>query len=397
MAFSNAKWPSRASVLPALLAALAAVPGACRCGSTPGARLADATPDARPLQDAGPDADRPDAWTDAASCDATFIELPPAGDSFISIVSHHDRWVAYDYRGGSPSRFPDVFLYDLKTCTEHRITADGTLYQAQPFVWNGRVTFTNELNHDGHSALSAYDVDTQAITQLTHGTRISNLGYAGGDYAVYADPPASDPEAGSDFYLLHIPTSQATLFAPADEGAASGGTMSPSHYTWPNNTAGLPTLGIHYLELATGEITKIPGTELGAYPTTWGDWVIWEDWRSGGPDLWGQRMGAGEEVHVTDNGAYNGLPRLRENLLCFRTTLWAGGLGWDLALLDLDTWVVRRVTETTHPGYRCLAPDNGWLVYRKQVRQDYYRWDKIYAMDLEAHGLVDSQGHVIPP
>ena len=101
-------------------------------------------------------------------------------------------------------------------------------------------------------------------------------------------------------------------------------------------------------------------------------------------------------MHVTDNGAYNGYPRLREHLLCFRTTLWAGGMGWDIAIMDMDTWVVRRVTETTHPGYSCAHAHAGWLVYRQQVRQDYIGFDKIYAVNLVAAGILDNQGRVIP-
>lgn len=89
------------------------------------------------------------------------------------------------------------------------------------------------------------------------------------------------------------------------------------------------------------------------------------------------------------------LPRLRGHLLCFRTTLWGGSQGYDIALMDLDTWVVRRVTTTPHPGYECGHADSGWLVYRKQVGGLWHR-DTIFAVNLVAAGILDASGHVIP-
>ncbi|MDY0002522.1 MAG: hypothetical protein RBU30_14600 [Polyangia bacterium] len=386
--------------------ALALVVGfaACRCGSGPAASKdaayydggLDGHTDAQPPGDAAPDAQGRDAWADASPCDATFIELPPDGLSYISVVSNWGRWVAYDYdeNEGDPYSRADIYLYDLQTCTEHRITNEPTLMQWQPWVWDGRVVFGNDLDQYGNGVLVGYDISTSTFTNLFFATSIACLGSMG-NFVAYAARPDGQPSASHNWYLLQIDSGQSTLLQTTEDGASSGGDMSETHFTWPSLVMNEHE-GIHVVELATGQQQIIQDSIMSTYPTTWGDWVVWENWDTGLPDIWGVRLGAGERVHVTDNGAYNGYPRLREHLLCFRTTLWAGGMGWDIAIMDMNTWVVRRVTETTHPGYSCAHAHAGWLVYRKQVRQNYIGWDKIYAVNLVAAGILDDQGRVIP-
>ena len=83
-------------------------------------------------------------------------------------------------------------------------------------------------------------------------------------------------------------------------------------------------------------------------------------------------------------------------MLCFRTTVWSGTWpNWDLAVMDLTTGVVRKVTQTT-AEYKCGFADSGWLVYQEQIRAGVWTNNKIFATNLVKRGILDAQGHVVP-
>lgn len=69
-------------------------------------------------------------------------------------------------------------------------------------------------------------------------------------------------------------------------------------------------------------------------------------------------------------------------------------MGWDLAVMDMETWAVRRVAQAPSQTYRCGHVDSGWVVYRKDISQ--WGFSKLYAKNLVAAGILDAQGHVIP-
>ena len=134
-----------------------------------------------------------------------------------------------------------------------------------------------------------------------------------------------------------------------------------------------------------------------AFPATWGDWVIWEQraHEYASPDIRARRISTGEELWLTDDGAYNGRPTLRGDIACWGSDQWGSPWGWDLVVFDMETGALRRVTRTSHPGYKCGAVDSGWLVYQKQVGEHWQ--NEIHAADLVAAGILDPSGqHVIP-
>jgi hypothetical protein len=90
-----------------------------------------------------------------------------------------------------------------------------------------------------------------------------------------------------------------------------------------------------------------------------GDRVVWEDGRSGVTDIYGMQIGTGLEVRLTDNGAWNQAPTLRGDVMCFRTTLWGGASGWDLAVMDLSSGAVRRAIEQSSATlWKCAFVDS---------------------------------------
>jgi hypothetical protein len=174
-----------------------------------------------------------------------------------------------------------------------------------------------------------------------------------------------------------------------------GASISPTHAAWV--AYGDPGKDVFFVDLATYDIAHVESTVDSEvwWTATWGDWVLWEDLRNGPPDIYGLRISTGEELRLTDNGAGNGMPTLRGNLACYRTTEW-NNTGWDLAVMDLETGIRRRVTRTPDSGYKCGPVDSGWLVYQRQKWAQYWA-NEIWAVDLVAAGILDEAGETVLP
>jgi hypothetical protein len=199
-----------------------------------------------------------------------------------------------------------------------------------------------------------------------------------------------------DLRLLDLQTQQDVLLAPY-QAAVEDVSISETHAAWV--AYGGPGKDVYYATLGTGEITHVESTadHFTAKTGTWGDWVVWEDGRSGVTDIYGLQLGTGQEVRLTDNGAWNQAPTLRGDVMCFRTTLWGGAAGWDLAVMDLSSGAMRRVTEQSSPTlWKCAFVDSGWLVYQHQTFAGDQRY-KIFAKHLVKLGILDAQGHVFAP
>lgn len=220
--------------------------------------------------------------------------------------------------------------------------------------------------------------------------------YYNSRYIVYDSYEGLDPQEGAHLVLWDLQVDEEVRLAENTQGAEDV-SISETHAAWV--AWGGPDKDVFYVELATRQVTHVESTwdPWTAYATTWGDWVLWEDTRYGRLDIQGRRISTGEEVRVTDNGEYNGRPVLRGSVVCFRTSLWSNSYGlWDLAVYDLETQALRRVTTEQHFGYKCGYVDSGWLVYRKQMSASDTHFEKIFAVHLEKLGILDAQGHVVP-
>jgi Tol biopolymer transport system component len=384
----------------ALLAAFG--PGCqCHCDGQPDPGAPDSVaqeaglPDAA-LPDAGPDAAdgsrtwKLDAWVERDACDATQIELPPTENSDVLQVTNMGRWVAYD-----EMHYPEkhnIYLYDLATCDVHLLSSTDR-NQYNPFIWGENIVYTDIIDSYGPWELVSFNIPTLTFTQLTSGEE-AGWPYANSRYIIYRTKLGLEFSEGTYLMLWDRQTDLKVQLA-SNTQAAEGMSISETHAAWV--AYGGPAKDVFYVDLATQEVTHVESTwdPWTAFTSTWGDWVVWEDTRSG-LDIWGLRLGTGEEVQLTDNGASNARPTLRGDVLCFRTTLWSGTWPqWDLAVMDLTTGVVRKVTQTT-AEYKCGFADSGWLVYQQQIRPGSWTNNKIFATNLLKRGILDAQGHVVP-
>jgi hypothetical protein len=334
-----------------------------------------------------------DAWiAPRQPCDATFIQLPPTGLGETTNVSHMNAVVVYDDRRSSSADLRlDVYAFFLRSCTEVSVTSRIGL-QASPYVWDGYISFADIPDIASSSCgLVEFDMAHGSYSPLP----IQNNGAFpryNGRHFLY-DSYVSTSQNGLNLTLWDTWNGDEVQLAEDSQGAEDP-SLSLTHAAWV--AWGGPGKDVFYTDLESKVVVQVASTidpEVW-YATTWGDWLLWEDRRNGDADIYGMRLTTGEEFRLTDNGAWNGMPKLKSGIACYRTTQW-NITGFDLAIYEVETGVTRRVPITPDPGYKCGMVDSGWLVYQKQVGT--YHQNQIFAIDLIAAGILDEQGeHVLP-
>jgi hypothetical protein len=351
--------------------------------------------------DAGPDAsdasldfgfDRDAYLAPRQPCDATEIQLPPSGDTMVTPPSMWAGKVVYaDSRFGGDLGV-DVFLYDLNSCLELAITrAD---WHQLAFSISGDDVIIESRGHDTCvTDMFVFDVRTGAFQWLPAPSFGAPERF-NGRHLVYSSWSADGCVDNQSLVLWDLFTEKVMTLAEPWQ-AAEGNSISPTHAAWVAN--GGPGKDVFFVDLATYDVVQVESTVDSEvwWTATWGDWVLWEDLRNGPPNIYGLRISTGEELRLTDNGAGNGMPTLRGNLACYRTTEW-NNTGWDLAVMDLETGIRRRVTRTPDSGYKCGPVDSGWLVYERQKWAQYWA-NEIWAVDLVAAGILDEAGETVLP
>lgn len=356
----------------------------------------DATVDAMPHDAVAPDAmvdDTPDAWVWASEpCDATFVEITRSQSASNESMDNWDRFIVYgDVLGSGSSLNREVFLYDLVTCTDYRLT-HAPRTQALPKIWELEVIWFDEQDRDDQwdGVNELFDVSSATFHTL------EGMGYGIG--AFNERYMVTFSQEGEDFYFQAHPvfwdrqTGEGTVLAEPWEDAQYF-SISETHLVWVATCVDCVDLtNVFYLDLATQEIVQIPGTTTGEqrFPTTWGDYVLWQE----SSNIRVHQISTGETRELIPGEYFaRGDPHLRGNLLMYGTCRYTSDctyIGGDIVLFDMETDVYRRVTPES--GYfRPEYAHGDWLVYRRSSG-DY----AIYALNTKIAGLVDAEGHVIP-
>ncbi|MDY0002337.1 MAG: hypothetical protein RBU30_13660 [Polyangia bacterium] len=343
----------------------------------------------------------PSEWSvEHPPCDATEIRLPPTGTTSIWTVSNMRNFVVYD-DNREPLNGSNIYLYDLNTCVEYAIT-NRPWGDVSPCIWEHSVVFAGTANTAGKLEPVLFDMANLSFTRPISGLP----GYGplfNGRYLLYKALDKTTEEDSCRYatrlHLRDLSTGEELLLTERwQEVEEEASSLSPTHAAWVAWNGS--ERNVFFMDLETKDINHIQTTSEPdfSYTATWGDWVLWEDWRNENAEIYGWRISTSEEARITNNGVWNGRPTLRGGIACYRTgSLWDPTVGWDLMVRDMETGVERQVTQETNVGYKCGNVDSGWLVYLKQTMSNYTYVNSIHAVNLVVAGILDPSGeHVVP-
>ena len=210
-----------------------------------------------------------------------------------SIQGRYAAWTQWASEGSSES---DIYLYDLATGVERRISGPGFQYQAT--LSNQKLAYTDGSKGDQDDDIMVYDLGTGETVRLDR----PGLQWApqiSGHWMVYNDLRHMNNEV----YLCDLRTMTESRLT--DSPAVQGGPHISGHrIVWTDFETGAGDIIL--LDLRTGVVTNL--TQHPAYDGQSGidgDTVVFVSRRDGGiPNLFYHRLRSGETVQVTQASGF---------------------------------------------------------------------------------------------
>jgi beta propeller repeat protein len=316
------------------------------------------------------------------------------------------RYVVYaDFHlADPPGSGCDVFLFDLPSWTEQRLTSDSANYAATPAVSGTEVIWSDYRDNTGQpddwrSELYHFDINTGIETRLTDSPEGKSEPLFDASHIIYMSFPPLDES--HELRLLNRLTGDSTTLSDVGSGA-EGYSLGDRYVTWVAWPAdpGEPTKDVYYYDLLTGVTTHLPSTGNGSQYSTSvdGHRVVWMDNRRGNWDIFSYNTETEEELLLTDDPSDQVNPWLAGDLLVFRDYRFTcaeerSGCASDVAVLDLQTGVYRRVTQNSWHWGPLFKIQDGLLL----INDSYSSVKNLYLVDLRALGVLDPTGlHVEP-
>ena len=284
------------------------------------------------------------------------VQVTPdgSGQGLAAIDGDRIAWVD-ERHGGS-----DVYLYDIPAATETRIT-NGTAVPLWPDISGDRIVW--EDNRSGAPEVRLYDtaagtevriaagavpgIDGDRVVWLDREAGIRAMNLTDSSVAsissgpVQGDPLVVSPDVSGgtivwvDNFTVFV-SRDAGEPVPLGNGSVRQGfpAVAGDRIVWAEFRDGSGSLVVH--NLATGEEERIPGGPPGmpVYPDISGDRVVWQNATGlDTDDIYRFDLAAGETVQVTDDDAWQFLPRVSGNRLAW-TDNRSGNL--DVYVLTLE-------------------------------------------------------------
>ena len=173
----------------------------------------------------------------------------------------------------------DIYMYDLSTSTETRITTEES-NQVEPAIYEDRIVWTDNRNGggrneygqpDGNWDIYMYDLSTSIETQITSNNSTQWKPVIYGDRIVWQDKR----NGNSDVYMYDLSTSTETRITPSDSNQ-NDPAIYGNRIVWSDDRN--EDLDIFMYELSTSTETRIT-SDSGASkkPDIYNDLIVYED------------------------------------------------------------------------------------------------------------------------
>jgi beta propeller repeat protein len=246
-----------------------------------------------------------------------------------------NRIVWEDERDGSYWE-KDIYMYDLSTSKETRITNDSSDRQSpsiygdwvldgayihnistfnstkitgslsgNPAIYRDRVVWQDSRN--GKSGIYMYNISTSTETEIITNGHSMEYPAIYGDRIVWTDyrnqkwDETGQSDGNLDIYMYDLSTSTETQITPSNSTQ-----RLPSIYedriVWEDNRNG--NWDIYMYNIATSTETQITSNDFDqGIPDIYGDRIVWVDDRSGRRDIYMYNLSSSKESRITVNGS----------------------------------------------------------------------------------------------
>lgn len=251
--------------------------------------------------------------------------------------------------------------------TENEIRITTSELASHPDIYGNRIVWQDFRN--GNYDIYMYDLSTSRETRIT--ANESNQTYPAlyGDRIVWQD----DLNGQYDIYMYNISTSKETQIS------TSGRAQKPKIYTdrimWMDYRTG--SKGIYVHDLSTSKETRIISEGIPQFINMEGNLIVWDDLRYISPDIYMYNLSTSTEIQITSNGEST-FPDVYGNRIVWQE--WHnedGNLTTNICMYDLSTSKKTQIT-TNKSGQYSSAIYGNKIVW-KDFRNEYMN---IYMYDL---------------
>jgi beta propeller repeat protein len=240
-----------------------------------------------------------------------------------------DRIAWVDERDG----YPQIYLYDLSTRTEMPITGDAarpvTEFGAGLAISGDWIVWEDERDIAVDYDIYLYDLLTKSEIQLTH-TGTACCVAISGDRIVWVD------EETGFAYLYDLGTQSQTQISDTP-GGMNALAISGDRIVWLNFFVvnQIVRHDLYFFDLGTQSQIQITDTGTAANPAISGDRIVWEDYRKSGPDIYLYDVRTRSEMRISEDTPWASAPSISGDRVVWQEEA-ALFLPHDIYLADLS-------------------------------------------------------------
>ena len=230
----------------------------------------------------------------------------------------------------------DIYLYDLATNQEKRITTDSSV-QHNPKISGNKIIWTDYRNGNYQLQENAdvylYDLATNQERRITKNSSNQFAGDISGNKIVWEDGRSG----GGEVYLYDLDVNQERRIT--NNRFAGYPQISGDKITYRDYEENR----YYYLyDLATNQETQVSNKPVGSEPARIsGRWITWSDWPTGNSDIQLYDIKTNQIQTITNDPDRQAFPKISGNRIVWYTF----GNNDDVYLYDINTSQTRQVTK----------------------------------------------------